>query len=53
MLVALPFGLPHAEQVCAMETDLTMAQVRKLGFSENLIGAIQQAHRKFAVSKKH
>jgi hypothetical protein len=34
------------------EIDLTMQQARKLGFSETLLGAIQQAHLRISVMPK-
>jgi hypothetical protein len=43
-LVAQPFGLPHAAQACAQEIHLTIDQARKLGFSESILAALEQAH---------
>jgi len=51
-LVAQPFDLPHVVQACGDEIDLTLAQARKLGFDESLLGAIAQAHRGFASGKR-
>jgi hypothetical protein len=44
-LVVFPFDLPHSVQACAEEIYLTMDQARKLGFDEDLLHAISQAHR--------
>lgn len=44
-LVAEPFDLPHAVAACADDLQLTLDQARKLGFSESLLSAIDQAHR--------
>jgi hypothetical protein len=44
-LVALATDLPHVIQGCAEEISLTLDQARKLGFSERLLTAIDQAHR--------
>jgi hypothetical protein len=50
VLVAEPFDLPHAAQVCVNEIDLTMGQARALGFDEALLRAIEEAHREAASS---
>ena len=44
-LVAQPFDMPHAVQACAEEIDLTIEQARQLGFAEDLLEAIREAHR--------
>jgi hypothetical protein len=51
-LVAMPFDLPHATQACASQINLTIGQARKLGFSESLLGAIEQANRQSGVTPK-
>jgi len=45
-LDVLPVDLPHVIQSCALRTELTMVQARKLGFSETLLSAIEEAHRR-------
>ena len=47
-LTAEPFGLPHVVAACADDLKLTLDQARKLGFSETLLSAIEQAHRQLA-----
>ena len=47
-LTAEPFGLPHVVAACADDLKLTLDQARKLGFSEALLSAIEQAHRPLA-----
>ena len=51
-LVAQPFGLPHAAQVCAQEMHLTIDQARKMGFSESILAALEQAHLQMAATPK-
>ena len=45
-LVAEPFDLPHVVQACANPIGLSMADARKLGFGEDLLSMIEQAHGK-------
>jgi hypothetical protein len=49
-LVAQAFDLPHAAADCAVQIPLTMEQARTLGFDENLLSSIDQAHRLFAAA---
>jgi hypothetical protein len=51
-LVAMPIDLPHVVQACANEIHMTIDQARKLGFDENLLGAIHQAHLRGAAQSK-
>jgi len=51
-LVAMPFDLPFATQACANPIKLTIDQARKLGFSESLLGAIEQANRQTGAAPK-
>jgi hypothetical protein len=51
-LVAQPSDLPHVVQACAKKIVLTIEQARKLGFSESLLSAIEQAHRQISVRQK-
>ncbi len=51
-LVAMPFDLPYATQACANPINLTIEQARKLGFSESLLGAIEQANRQSGITPK-
>ncbi len=44
-VIAEPFGLTHAVQACAEQFSLTIEQSREMGFSESLLGAIEEAHR--------
>jgi hypothetical protein len=51
-VVAQAFDLPHAVAVCAEEIHLTIEQARKLGFSENILGPLEEAHRQIAATPK-
>jgi len=50
--VAQTFDLNHAADGCANEIGLTMGQLRKLGFDESVLRAIEQAHRQIAATPK-
>lgn len=52
-LVARPFDLPHAVQACASSIRLSIDQARNLGFDENLLHAIRQAHHSAAAPSAH
>lgn len=43
-IVAWPFDLAHVIQACGNPVDLSLDQARKLGFREDLLDALQQAH---------
>ncbi|MGB6973044.1 MAG: hypothetical protein WBD67_00015 [Terracidiphilus sp.] len=50
VLVAWPWGVPHAGQACAENIALTTAQARAMGFSEVFLQAIEQAHKQYLTS---
>jgi hypothetical protein len=52
VLIAVPFDLPHVVAACADPISLTSEQALKLGFTEPLVGAIQQAHLAFITQHK-
>ena len=45
-LVALATGLPHVIQGCAEEIVLSMERARQIGFDEEVLHAIDEAHRR-------
>jgi len=45
LLMTKASGLPHVVQACEEKIGLTITEARKLGFSEELLGSIEQAHR--------
>lgn len=45
-LIAQAAGLAQVDQPCVNELKLTMEQARKLGFSQELLRAIEEAHRR-------
>jgi hypothetical protein len=45
-------GLPHVAAPCKIEFKLTVEQARGMGFSEDLLQAIEEAHRVAAVDAK-
>lgn len=51
LLMAEATALPHVTQGCARPIGLTMEQVRKLGFDEQLIAAISAAHERYLKGK--
>ena len=51
-VVAQAFGLPHAGAECAQEINLTIDQARKMGFSETILIALEQAHLQIAAAQK-
>jgi hypothetical protein len=51
-VVAQAFDLPHAAAACAEEIHLTIDQARKLGFGENILGPLEEAHRSMAAAPK-
>jgi hypothetical protein len=51
-LVAQPFGMVHAVSACAQEINLTIEQARKMGFSEKILEALEQAHLQIAATPK-
>lgn len=52
-IVVFPFDLPHSVQACAEKIFLTLGQARKLGFAEDLLRAIRQAHRSSTPPSAH
>ncbi len=44
LLMTKASGLPHVVQACEEKIGLTIAEARKLGFSEDLLGSLEQAH---------
>jgi hypothetical protein len=45
-------GLPHVTQACEETIGLSISEARKLGFSREVLDAIEQAHRKENSSRK-
>ncbi len=45
LLMTKASGLPHVVQACEEKIGLTIAEARKLGFSEELLGSLERAHR--------
>jgi hypothetical protein len=51
-LVIKPIGLPHVVQACEEDIGLSIPEARKQGFSEAILGAIEQARRSAASTLK-
>lgn len=49
-LIIFPFGLAHADIPCANQVDISIEQARTLGFSDVLLKAIDDAHRRLSAA---
>lgn len=50
-LIAEASDLPHVVQGCAQELRLSIEEARKLGFSNDLLSAIELAHQQFGINE--